>query len=158
MTQQVMKSNDPKLAEATELICQIYRCVSRLEELFKDQGRKFTPDGHLVGSIGEVLAAAHYGLSLFPPSHPVHDGISETGDLPVQIKISQTRTVGLRSLPEHLLVLALAKNGTFSEIYNGTGKPAWDAAGDMQKNGQRSIGFTRLKKLMPQGAPIPRRK
>ncbi len=38
-----------------EPVADIYRAVVRLEELYP--GRKFTPDGHLVGSIGEVIAA-----------------------------------------------------------------------------------------------------
>ncbi len=37
------------------LIRQLYRVVAQLEAEF---GRKFTPDGHLVGSIGEVIGAA----------------------------------------------------------------------------------------------------
>jgi hypothetical protein len=38
-----------------EPVADIYRAVVRLEELYP--GWKFTPDGHLVGSIGEVIAA-----------------------------------------------------------------------------------------------------
>ena len=38
------------------LVQELYSIVDRLDELFP--GRRFTPDGHLVGSIGEVLAAA----------------------------------------------------------------------------------------------------
>ena len=34
-------------------IADIYRAVAALEQLYP--GRKFTPDGHLVGSIGEVI-------------------------------------------------------------------------------------------------------
>jgi len=36
-------------------------------------GRKFTPDGRLVGSIGEVIAAEALGLNLHSASHPSHD-------------------------------------------------------------------------------------
>jgi len=36
-------------------VAAIYRAVTELEALYP--GRKFTPDGHLVGSIGEVVAA-----------------------------------------------------------------------------------------------------
>jgi len=131
--------------------------VNRLEELFKDQHRKFTPDGHLVGSFGEVLAAANYALSLFPPSYPIHDAKVEVGSGQVQIKITQGKQVGIRHLPEYLLVLSLARDGTSEEIYNGAGEPAWRCAGAIQKNGQRSIGFGRLRSLMPQGVRIPRR-
>ena len=37
--------------------------VSELEAEFP--GRHFTLDGHLVGSIGEVMAAYYYGIELY---------------------------------------------------------------------------------------------
>ena len=43
-------------------VADIYRAVADLEKLYP--GRKFTPDGHLVGSIGEVIAAENFGLML----------------------------------------------------------------------------------------------
>ena len=46
------------------LIRRLYAIVADLETAFP--GRKFTPDGPLVGSIGEVLAAHRYGLELLP--------------------------------------------------------------------------------------------
>ena len=47
--------NPDHWTEVGELLASLYRIVERLEVLFP--GRKFTPDGHLVGSIGEVIAA-----------------------------------------------------------------------------------------------------
>ena len=47
-----------------ELICDLYQIVGELEAMFP--GRHFTPDGHLVGSLGECLAAYHYSLELMP--------------------------------------------------------------------------------------------
>lgn len=43
------------------LVGQLYELVAHLEGLF--MGRRFTPDGHLVGNSGEVIAAYRYGLS-----------------------------------------------------------------------------------------------
>jgi hypothetical protein len=37
------------------LVSRLYEIVDELEEIFP--GRHFTPDGHLVGSLGESLAA-----------------------------------------------------------------------------------------------------
>jgi hypothetical protein len=50
--------------------------VRRLESRFPD--RKFTLDGHLVGSIGEVWAAHLFDLLLLPPSEATHDAVSTT--------------------------------------------------------------------------------
>jgi hypothetical protein len=127
------------------LIRQLYTVVSELERLFP--GRKFTPDGHLVGSIGEVFAAHYYGLELLPASAPTHDATSSDGIL-VQIKATQGKTVGLRAEPDHLLVLGLFRDGSFEEIYNGPGDLVWEAAGKLQKNGQRPIGVSKLRGLM----------
>lgn len=43
----------------------IYKAVSELEAMFP--GRSFTPDGHMVGSLGECLVADAYNLKLMPP-------------------------------------------------------------------------------------------
>lgn len=43
----------------------LYEISHDLEELFP--GRHYTPDGHMIGSIGEALAASYYNLELFSP-------------------------------------------------------------------------------------------
>ena len=68
-------------------IRELYAITQELEQLYP--GRKFTPDGHLVGSIGEVLVAEHYGLTLLPNSSETHDAVTNDGKL-VQIKATQT--------------------------------------------------------------------
>lgn len=127
------------------LVGRLYAIVAELESLFP--GRRFTPDGHLVGSIGEVLAAAEYGLTLLPGSAESHDARARAGTL-VQIKVTQGNQVALRACCEHLLVLRLHQDGTFDEVYNGPGELAWSAVGPPQKNGQRSIRLSTLKRLM----------
>ncbi len=137
-------------------IQQIYAIVAELEEEFD---RPFTPDGHMVGSIGEVLAAYHYDLKLCPPSTKIHDASSKKDDIKVQIKATQRNRIGIRSEPEHLIVLSLSKDGSNLEIYNGHGSLAWENAGKLQKNGQRMIEISKLKKLMasvPENKRLPR--
>ena len=48
--------------EVPALIRDLYAIVSKLESIFP--GRHFTPDGHLVGSIGEALANTYYAIEL----------------------------------------------------------------------------------------------
>ena len=138
---------DPAVQEATMLIRQIYGIVDRLEGLFP--GRHFTPDGHMVGSIGEVLAAARYGLELLPASAPLHDGRTADGKL-VQVKATQSNRIAFRGAesPEHLIVLSLNSDGTATEEYNGPGHSPWGLAGAVQSNGQRPLGLARLRSLM----------
>ena len=77
-----------------EKIQELYRITSELEK--KYPGRRFTPDGHLVGSIGEVYAAEKYGLALLEASSEKHDARSADGKL-IQIKITQTDRVSMYS-------------------------------------------------------------
>ena len=127
------------------LIERLYSIVAELEAHFP--GRPFTPDGHLVGSLGEVLGAAYYGLDLLPCSSECHDATAADGRL-VQIKATQGQQVAMRSTCDHLLVLRLHKDGTAEEIYNGPGETAWAAAGPMQRNGQRPVRLSTLRRLM----------
>ena len=133
------------IAALPELVRSLYKLVGKLETLAP--GRKFTLDGHLVGSIGEVLAADRYGLDLLPASTKTHDARSKEGRM-VQIKATQRNAVALRDEPEHLIVLKLLPDGTTEEIYNGPGALAWKNVGKLQSNGQRSIGVKKLDGLM----------
>ena len=142
--------------EIPRLVGELYAIVRELESLFP--GRRFTPDGHLVGSIGEVLAAHHYELDLYPGSEPKHDATTKGGRR-VQIKATQGTGVALRSEPDTLLVIKLERDGTFDEVFNGPGRIAWEATGPEQKNGQSQISLSKLRRLMeavPQSARIDR--
>lgn len=127
------------------LVERLYALVAEMEALFP--GRRFTPDGHLVGSIGEVIAAHRYGLTLRRASTRGHDAGSGCGR-EVEVKATQGRSVALREPCQHLIVLKLHRTGEATEIYNGPGASAWEAAGPMQRNGQRSIALSTLGRLM----------
>jgi len=121
-------------------VAAIYRAVAELEALYPD--RKFTPDGHLVGSIGEVVAAEALILTLHPSSHPGHDAFGADGD--VQIKMTGGESVSLYATCDRLVVLRVVSPQEAEIVYDGIGKPAWDEAGPMGKNGQRRISIKRL--------------
>jgi hypothetical protein len=125
---------------------ELYALVAKFEQAFP--GRKFTPDGHLVGSIGEVIAAHRYDMTLYPASSKTHDGIANHDGRQVEIKITQGKQVALRSQPAHLIVLRLDRDGEVSEVFNGPGSFAWEIRGKKQKNGQCPIFTSKLKKLM----------
>ena len=112
-------------------------------------GRPFSPDGHLVGSLGEVLAAELLNLTLMPPSNDGYDAVDAEGRK-VEIKATTRRSVSLSASgtrAERLVVLALDHNGNPSIVYDGDCDAAWAAAGKPQKNGQRSLGLARLGRL-----------
>lgn len=130
--------------QVAQKIKALYDISRDLESLFP--GRHYTPDGHMIGSVGEALAASHYGLKLFPTGTETHDARARDGRL-VQIKTTQVNCVSLSSEPEFLLVLKIHPDGTFSEIYNGPGALVWAHCGKMQKNGQRKISLNKLRGL-----------
>lgn len=145
------------MSDMAEKIRGIYRIANELEEMYP--GRHFTPDGHMVGSIGEVIAAEEYGLELFEASHPVHDARAKDGRL-VQIKVTQGDRIAISECPDHLIVLKIYRDGGFREVYNGPGETAWNLAGKRQKTGQCHISLSRLRAAMkgvPDQGRLPRR-
>ena len=128
----------------SEKVKEIYAITAELEAMYP--GRHFTPDGHMVGSIGEVLVAEKYGLRLLQASHVTHDAISQD-ERYVQIKATQVKQISISSEPDYLIVIRLLPDGSFEEYYNGKGAAVWQAAGPMQKNGQRIISLAKLSRL-----------
>lgn len=130
-----------------QLITKIYGIVAQLESLFPE--RKFTPDGIMVGSIGEVLAAYHYDLELLSTGSAKHDARSHQG-CHVQIKTTQRDSIDIREMPDNLLVLKLDPDGKCIECYNGPGQLVWDkivCGRPVPKAGFYSMSLARLAKL-----------
>jgi hypothetical protein len=127
-----------------KLIGQLYAVTDELTQMFK---RPFTPDGHMVGSIGEALAAFHYGLKLTPPSTKGCD--ATLGTKRIEIKATQANRVAFRSEPEYLIVLKIERDGTFEEIYNGKGNRVWSSVSHkpLPSNGQHQVSIFALRKL-----------
>jgi hypothetical protein len=123
-------------------VADIYRAVEPLSAIYP--GRKFTPDGHLVGSIGEVVAAEALGLTLYPSSYPGNDAVDADGR-DVQIKMTGGKSVPLYATCDRLVVLRVVSPEEAGIVYDGPGAPVWEAAGAMQKNGQRPISLAKLR-------------
>ena len=117
--------------------------VHELEDNFP--GRHFTLDGHLFGSIGEVMAAYYYGIELYTASTEIHDG--EVNGKKVQIKISQQDNIVINHEPDYLIVLYLNKNGNIYEVYNGTGKLPWNTASKKDSHNNRHLRVNKLLEL-----------
>lgn len=114
-------------------------------------GRHFTPDGQMVGSIGECLVADAYGLELMNASNKGYDALSPSG-LQVEIKATQAKSVAFRSQPEHTIAIKILPNGTFEEIFNGPGNLVWRQfdGKPLPSNGQYQISLNKLKELNKQ--------
>lgn len=126
-------------------VAAIFHAVRQLEHRYP--GRKFTPDGHLVGSIGEVIAAEALGFDLYPASHAGHDARDPISGRDVQIKLTGGRAISLYDTCDRLVVLRIASPEFAEIVYDGEGHVAWEAAGPRQKNGQRVVSLSKLKQI-----------
>ncbi len=115
-----MKSQSGIRIKLPLAVKKIYDAVSELEAEYP--GRKFTPDGHLVGSIGEVIAAEHYGFELLPASHKEHDARDKSGRL-VQIKLTSKSSIALNACCDRLIVMKIMDHQEALVVYDGEGKP-----------------------------------
>jgi hypothetical protein len=122
-------------------VAKLYEAVEELKAAYP--GRHFTLDGHLVGSIGEVVAREIFGFELLPASAPGHDAMCSTRGR-VQIKITAGKSIALRAECDHLIVLRIVSPQEAEIVYDGKGDLAWRCAGPMQKNGQRTVRLSKL--------------
>ena len=127
----------------------LYKNVDRLERIFP--GRRFTPDGHLVGSLGEVIASYMFDLRLRRSSTAGHDAQGPDGR-EVEVKLTQGDKVAFRKEPKHAIVLRRQKQEQVRVVFNGPGSVFWEEVGKAQRNGQRSIS---VKKLHALDARVP---
>ena len=138
-----MNDNSKNVEKLRGKIAELVKIVNALEKVYP--GRHFTLDGHLVGSMGEVLAEYYYGVELYPASTPKHDGRVNGKD--VQIKATQRDVVLLGEEPDYLLVLYLANTGAAFEVFNGPGKLAWDSVENKDKRGYKHLRVNKLMEL-----------
>lgn len=135
-------------SEVGRVLDALYRATDRLEQLFP--GRKFTPDGHLVGSIGEVVAAYMFDLDLRRGSNKGHDAVTRGNNgavRQVEVKLTQGTSVAVRHEPAHLIVLQRKKGHRVEVVFNGPGQEAWAGARNFGSNGQRPISVSKLREL-----------
>lgn len=140
------------------LVKQLYATVNDLETMFP--GRYFTPDGHMVGSLGECLVADAYDLELKTASNKGYDAVTDTG-LEVEIKATQSNSVAFRSQPQHTIIIKILSDGTFEEIYNGPGALVWEQfkGKRLPSNGQFQVSLNKLRQLnqsVAQADRVPR--
>ncbi|MDF1821180.1 MAG: hypothetical protein P1U64_06405 [Alcanivoracaceae bacterium] len=89
-----------------------------------------------------------YGLELMTASNKGFDALSPCGKQ-VEIKATQSKSAAFRSKPEHAIVIQIAPDGSFAEIFNGPGSVVWEQfdGKPLPSNGQYQISMNQLKKL-----------
>lgn len=148
------------MASVQDKLQQLFQIVEQLETEYADYNRKFTIDGHLIGSIGEVIVAEAFDLELEKNSTPVIDAHTKDGtNRTVQIKATQIDRVSFSSkhenedAPDQVIVISIDKAGNWTLEYNGPGKLVYENLCKPQKNGQSQVSLTKLRRLM---AEVPK--
>ena len=113
-------------------------------ELSNLTGRPVSPDGHLVGSLGEIFASAQLGVSLASPSNKGFDAIDAQGNK-IEIKTTTGKSISLSAAgteATRLVVVVLDRTGEASIAFDGPAQAVWQMAGPAQKNGQRRVSLS----------------
>lgn len=123
--------------------------------------RPFTPDGRMVGDIGEVAAANLYQVSLHNIGRSHWDGVC--GERHMQIKATSGNDTYLKEAPKEgfadglLMVFKIDRNSGDCEcVYNGDIQRVWDYLENkkLDRTGAKQITLDRLKELQ---ASVPRK-
>lgn len=149
-----------RLAELRSTMRELAKMVQHLEQLADElgaPGRSFTLDGHLVGSVGELIAAEQYDLRLEKPSNAGFDakGLLSNGSSPrVEIKVSQGTQFAFRHedpMCDEVIALTLDfAAGDWRTVYRGPAGPVWEALRHRNwHNGSRTLTLTQLAALNP---------
>lgn len=141
-----------QLTQLKKAIIDLYLSVEKLHLSFPD--RKFTPDGRMVGDIGEAIASLKLGVILDKKSQRHWDGyrIDSSGKKrKVQIKATQKDETYLKEPPEEgdLIVFKIFGNGEWEYCYDGSIKKVWDALLKKKPDstGAKIIKLNKLKEI-----------
>lgn len=129
----------------------LYFSVEKLNKAFPD--KPFTPDGRMVGDIGEAIASIKFGVILDKKLRKDWDGYREDSGKrrEVQIKTTQKDETYLKKPPHEgdLLVFQIFKNGDWECHYDGKISPVWESLNDKKPDsaGAKFIKLKNLRKL-----------
>jgi len=143
-----MKQID-KLKEA---IKDLYLSVAKLRSAFKE--RPFTPDGRLVGDIGEAIAALKFAVILDSKIKKHWDGYwvdSNKKEHKVQVRATQQEEKGSTYLkePPHdgtFLVFKITPDGEYETVFNGSIMRVWNKIKN-QRSKEKTISLKDIRKL-----------
>jgi hypothetical protein len=135
----------------------IYKAVRSLEE--RCPKRKFTADGILVGTLGEVLSEEKYDLDLLPPKTKDFDAVDCKGRQ-IQIRCNQRNTTPIKkgATKGMFLALKLLPDGSIEEIFNGPASIAYRMTDGRKADSAGFVGLShnKLRKLMESVPPDKR--
>ncbi|MDM3885998.1 hypothetical protein QSV36_10350 [Pseudomonas sp. BCRC 81390] len=139
----------------------LFSAVSMLQEAYP--GKPFTPDGRLVGDIGEVVASLAYNLTLNEGLTKHHDAVTEDGrNVQIKTTFGTSLTFPVHHVPDYYLGIRMNRDGTFEEIYNGPGRLIKEQLARRKSTTTGLHGglmpmLKRINLLVPESERIPKR-
>jgi hypothetical protein len=110
--------------EFKKKIAEIYKIANELGSAFDIN--TCTPDGHLLGAIGQIAAKIAFKLE-FGSQKEEHNCTGSTGvkKVNVQVRCTGRNSVALRKEPEHLIAIKIGETGRIRLLFNGPGQYVW---------------------------------
>lgn len=141
--------------EATEF----KKKIAEIYEIANELGREFnitncTPDGHLLGAIGQIAAKIAFGLS-FGSGMEEHNCTwsDEKRTLDIQVRCTGRGSIAIRKEPEYLIALGISETGKIRLLYNGPGEYVWERI-KHQKQSQKYASKNQLQDAQLEVRPI----
>ena len=124
--------------------------IAAIYEIANELGREFhistcTPDGHLVGAIGQIAAKIAFGLE-FGSDQTEHNCTwsDENRNINVQVRCTGRGSIAIRKEPEYLIALGISEIGKIYLLYNGPWKYVWKRI-ERQKQAQKCASRNQLR-------------
>jgi hypothetical protein len=130
-------------AEFKDNIRQIYSISTGLGTAYGIE--TCTPDGHLLGAIGQIAAKIAFGVTFGSKKDEHNCSISFNGrQLDIQVRTTGKTSIALRAEPEYLIAIKIANYGAIDLIYSGPGHHVWDMV-KHQKAQQKTASVLQLR-------------
>ena len=103
----------------------IYEIANELGSEFNIS--KCTPDGHLLGAIGQIAAKIAFGLKFGSDEQEHNCTWSDKGKfIDIQVRSTGRGSVAIRKKPEYLIAIEITESGKLFLLYNGPGEYVWE--------------------------------
>lgn len=106
--------------------------IASIYEIANELGREFniskcTPDGLLLGAIGQIAAKIAFGLQFGSGEKGHNCTWSDKGKiLNIQVRSTGRGSVAIRKEPEYLIAIEITETGRLYLLYNGPGIFVWE--------------------------------
>jgi hypothetical protein len=125
--------------EFKKKIAEIYEIANELGKAFNID--RCTPDGHLIGAIGQIAVKIAFNLEFSSPKDG-HNCTWPKGSKQINIQVgcSGKGKIALRIEPDHLIALEIGQKGQIRLLFNGPGHYIWSKI-KHQRNPQKYVSY-----------------